>query len=255
MIRVCIAGVTGWVGSPLATAIQESNDLELVAAVARRAAGERVGDVVISGTVEEALRTPSEVFVDYTSASAVKANVLAAIEGGRHVIVGSSGLTDEDYAEIDSAARLKNVGVIAVGNFSITAALLQRFAAEAAKYLRSWEIIDYAHAGKVDAPSGTAREIAWRLSEVRPDPMLVPLDETVGARESRGATISGTQVHSVRLPGYTIGVEVRFGRDDDRLTMTYEGGTGAGPYIGGTLLAIRRVHEITGLARGLDRVL
>jgi len=255
MIRVCIAGVTGWVGSPLATAIQESNDLELVAAVARRAAGERVGDVVISGTVEEALRTPSEVFVDYTTASAVKGNVLAAIDGGRHVIVGSSGLTDDDYAEIDSAARVKGVGVIAVGNFSITAALLQRFAVDAAKYLRSWEILDYAHAGKIDAPSGTAREIAWRLSEVRPDPLAVPLDQTVGARESRGATINGSQVHSVRLPGYTIGVEVRFGRDEDRLTMHYEGGTGAGPYIGGTLLAIRRVNEITGLARGLDRVL
>ncbi len=255
MIRVCVAGITGWVGAPLATAIQESGDLELVAGISRRARGERAGDLVISGSVEEALRTPSDVFVDFTSAAAVKANVLAAIERERHVVIGSSGLTSEDFAEIDSAARVKNVGVIAVGNFAITAALLQRFAVQAAKYLPSWEIIDYAYAGKTDAPSGTARELAWRLSEVRAPEIEVPVDEVKGAGESRGATINGSQIHSVRLPGYTIGVEVRFGRADERLTIHYDGGPGAAPYIAGTLLAIRRAREITGLARGLDRIL
>ena len=255
MTRVCLAGVTGWVGKPLSAAILESDDLKLVAAAARRARGERVGDVTISSSVEEALRIPSDVFVDYTSAAAVKANVLMAIEADRHVVVGSSGLSDSDYTEVDSAARTKNVGVVAVGNFAISAALLQRFAVEAAEYLPTWEIIDSAYAGKVDAPSGMARELAWRLSEVRAPETEVPLEKTVGVRESRGATVNQSQIHSIRLPNYTIGLEVRFGREDERLTIAYDGGTGAQPYISGTLLAIRRVSDITGVVRGLDRIL
>ncbi len=255
MTRVCLAGVTGWVGKPLSAAILESDDLKLVAAAARRARGERVGDVTISSSVEEALRIPSDVFVDYTSAAAVKANVLMAIEADRHVVVGSSGLSDSDYTEVDSAARTKNVGVVAVGNFAISAALLQRFAVEAAEYLPTWEIIDSAYAGKVDAPSGMARELAWRLSEVRAPETEVPLEKTVGVRESRGAAVNQSQIHSIRLPSYTIGLEVRFGREDERLTIAYDGGTGAQPYISGTLLAIRRVSDITGVVRGLDRIL
>jgi len=255
MTRVCLAGVTGWVGKPLSVAILESDDLKLVAAAARRARGERVGDVTISSSVEEALRIPSDIFVDYTSAAAVKANVLMAIEADRHVVVGSSGLSDSDYTEVDSAARTKNIGVVAVGNFAISAALLQRFAVEAAKYLPTWEIIDSAYAGKVDAPSGMARELAWRLSEVRAPETEVPLEKTVGVRESRGATVNKSQIHSIRLPSYTIGLEVRFGREDERLTIAYDGGPGAQPYISGTLLAIRRVSDITGVVRGLDRIL
>ena len=105
MIRVTLAGATGWVGKPLAQAIQEAEDLALVAAVARRAAGESLpGDLRISGSVAEALVTPSDVFVDYTSAAAVRENVLAAIRAGRHVVIGSSGLTQEDFAEIHDAA-------------------------------------------------------------------------------------------------------------------------------------------------------
>ena len=81
------------------------------------------------------------------------------------------------------------------------------------------------------------------------------MEETVGAVDARGADIDGSRVHSIRLPGHTIGLEVRFGQSDERLTIAYDGGTGAGPYIAGTLLAIRRVGSVTGLVRGLDRLL
>jgi 4-hydroxy-tetrahydrodipicolinate reductase len=255
MIRICLAGATGWIGKPLIEAIGKSDDLKLVAAVARRSAGVRVGEVTISGSVDDALRVPSDVFVDYTSAEAVKVNVLTAVRARRHVVVGTSGLNDADYDDIDLAAREHDVGVVAVGNFAISAALLQRFAGEAARYLPSWEIIDYAHDSKVDAPSGTARELAWRLSHAGKPQVKVPLDDTVGERATRGGTINTSQIHSIRLPGYTIGVEVLLGRDDERLTIRYEGGTGAEPYLQGTLLAIRRVAEFRGVVRGLDRLL
>jgi 4-hydroxy-tetrahydrodipicolinate reductase len=255
MIRVCVAGITGWVGTPLAQAVRDSDDLALVAGIARRASGQDVAGVRVSGSVEEALRTPFDVFVDYTAADAVKGNVLAAVRAGRHVVVGSSGLADADYAAIDTEARARGVGVVAVGNFAITAALLQRFAVDAAKYLPSWEIIDMAYAGKKDAPSGMARELAWRLSEVRAPETEIPVEKTVGSVEARGAEVNRSRIHSVRLPGYTIGLEVRFGLPDERLTITYDAGPGAAPYIAGTLLAIRRAAGFTGVVRGLDRLL
>lgn len=254
-VRVCVAGATGWVGQPLAAAIQATGDLELVAAVAHHGRGQKLGPLTIVGSVREALTVPSDVFVDYTSASAVRSHVLSALAAGRHVVVGSSGLTDRDFQEIHEAATSARVGVIAVGNFAITAALLQRFALEAARHLSSWEIIDTAHAGKIDAPSGMARELAWRLSEVRPPEIEVPIDRTVGDAAARGADVNHSRVHSVRLPGNTIGLEVQFGQQDERLTLKYDGGPGATPYIAGTLLAIRRVHEFVGVVRGLDRLL
>jgi 4-hydroxy-tetrahydrodipicolinate reductase len=262
-LKVCIAGATGWVGKPLCVAVSEAEDLSLVGAVSRSSEGARLGDVleglesdvIISGSAAEALKTPADVLVDYTKADVVKANVLAAIQEHVHVVIGTSGLTEEDFAEIDRAAQDAQVGVIAAGNFAITAVLLQRFACEAAKHLSHWEIVDYASDRKVDAPSGTARELAFRLSEIKKPEVAHPIAETVGPKESRGATLGGSQVHSLRLPGYVIALEVIFGESDERLTLRYEAGTGAAPYIGPTLFAIRRVKDYVGLIRGLDKIM
>lgn len=262
-LKVCIAGATGWVGKPLCAAVSEADDLSLVGAVSRTHKGRSLGDAVgglnsdltVSGSVAEALDTPTDVLVDYTKADAVKANVLTAVGRGVHVVVGSSGLTDEDFVEIDRAALEQKVGVLAAGNFAITAVLLQRFACEAAKYLSHWEVIDYASDSKQDAPSGTARELAYRLSEVRRPEVTHPVEATIGERDSRGTNLNGTQVHSLRLPGYVIGVEAVFGARDERLSIRHDAGSGAEPYIRGTLLAIRKVRDRVGLVRGLDKIM
>jgi len=152
-------------------AVSEADDLSLVGAVSRTHRGRNLKDafghpnidLIVSRSVAEALDTPTDVLVDYTKADVVKANVMTAIRKGVHVVIGSSGLTDEDFIEINQAALNNQVGVIAAGNFAITAVLLQRFACEAARYLSHWEIIDYASDAKPDAPSGTTRELA-RLS-------------------------------------------------------------------------------------------
>jgi 4-hydroxy-tetrahydrodipicolinate reductase len=193
--------------------------------------------------------------VDYTSAASVKANVLAAIRAGLHVVVGSSGLNDDDFDLIHSEAEQRKVGVIAVGNFAISAALLQKFAMEAASHFGDWEIIDTAYEGKIDAPSGMSRELAARLSDVKIPNPSVDVKDTVGMPEARGANVRGSRIHSLRLPGYTIGLEVRFGLADERLTLHYDAGSGAAPYIAGTLHAIRHVRSVVGLVRGLDRIL
>jgi 4-hydroxy-tetrahydrodipicolinate reductase len=209
----------------------------------------------MSGTVAEALHSPTDVLVDFTHASAVKENVLTATTQGVNVVIGSSGLTGEDFAEIDRAAKRNRVGVIAAGNFAITAVLLERFACQAAAYLSQWEIIDYAADSKQDAPSGTARELASRLAGIRKPEFTVPVDQTVGEVDSRGTNLDGSQVHSIRLPGYVISVEAIFGGTDERLSIRHDAGSGAAPYIQGTLLAIRKVQSVTGLVRGLDRIM
>jgi len=262
-MNICIAGATGWIGKPLCRAVSESADLNLVGAVSRTHRGRSLKDVFaeidlevkISGSVAEALESPTDVLVDFTKADVVKANVMTAIRKGVHVVIGSSGLSDEDFVEIDRAALEHKVGVVAAGNFAITAVLLQRFACEAAKYLSQWEIIDYASDTKKDAPSGTTRELAFRLAEIRRPEVTHAIEETIGERESRGLTLNGTQIHSLRLPGYVISVEAIFGARDERLTIRHDAGSGADPYIEGTLLAIRKVSEQVGLIRGLDRVM
>jgi 4-hydroxy-tetrahydrodipicolinate reductase len=133
--------------------------------------------------------------------------------------------------------------------------LLLKCAELAARILPHWEIIDYAHDDKVDAPSGTARELAERLAKVRQPTPTVAIDRIRGPRESRGATVSGSQVHSLRLPGFVISAEVLFGMPDQRLSIRHDSGTSAVPYVDGALLAIRRVSTLVGVHRGLDAVL
>lgn len=263
-IRVCLAGATGWAGSALARGIGGAPDLELVSAVSRSAAGRSLGAVLgdkrltatVSASAEEALAGAAcDVFVEYTKPESAKANVLAALRHGAHVVVGTSGLTEADYDELGAAADAAGRGLLACGNFALTAVLLSRFAQEAARLVPQWEIIDYAAAGKADAPSGTARELAVRLGAAARAQHVVPVDQTLGERDARGAALGGAQVHSVRLPGYTLSVEVLFGLDDQRLSLRHDAGSSAEPYVGGALLAIRRVGKLVGLHRGLDAVL
>jgi 4-hydroxy-tetrahydrodipicolinate reductase len=248
-IRVCVAGVTGWTGRPIADAVRRANDMELVAGVSR-------SDPASHSSVAEALDdVPTDVLVDFTHASVVKENVVSAIERGVSVVVGTSGLSANDYEELDASARARQVGVIAAGNFSLAAAVLLRSALEAARHLDAWEVIDYASATKPDAPSGTAREVAERLGEVRPPAVAVPIEDVVGPREARGASVAGSQVHSIRLPSFVVSTEVVFAAAGERLAIRHDAGETATPYVAGTLLAIRAVIGRIGVTRGLDRLL
>jgi 4-hydroxy-tetrahydrodipicolinate reductase len=264
-IKVCVAGVTGWTGSVVARHVLAADDMELVGAIARRDAGRDVGEALGVDTagvaIEPSLETITssgteiDVLVDYTDPGSVKPRTFEALQAGIRVVVGTSGLTAADYEEIEATATARRLGVIAAGNFSITAALAKHFALLAARYLPSWEIVDYASAGKIDSPSGTVQELAEAMQAVGTPHLAVPVDQIHGPREVRGATIGGTQVHSIRLPGFVIAFETMFGLPDERLTIRHDAGAGAEPYAQGTLLAIRRVMETTGLVRGLDQLL
>jgi 4-hydroxy-tetrahydrodipicolinate reductase len=253
-LSLCVAGVTGWTGGAVAAAVADAEDLVLRSGVSRSGAGaERHGAPVYS-SVAEAL-DGVEVLIDYTAHDIVKANTLTAIEHGVAVVIGTSGLTGDEFAEIDAAARAGDVGVIAAGNFSLTAAMAQAAALLAARHLPHWEVIDYASATKPDAPSGTARELAERLGEVRAPEIARPVSETAGAPEARGATIGGAQVHSLRLPSFSVSTEVVFAQADERLSIRHDAGASATPYVAGTLLAARAAPATKGLVRGLDTLL
>jgi 4-hydroxy-tetrahydrodipicolinate reductase len=262
MINVCIAGATGLAGRAIVDGVIKAGDLALRSAVARSAAGLDLGTalgretfgVAVYASVAEALEGV-DVLIDYTTHLAVRANAMAAIERGVAVVIGASGLTLADYAEIDAAARRHAIGVISAGNFSVTAAMALAAAALAARHLPSAEIIDYAGAMKPDVPSGTSREMAERLALVRPQVVGRTLAETDGPREARGVEVAGMQVHSVRLPSFSVSTEVIFALPDERLTIRHDGGLSMQPYVSGTLLAVRRVVGRVGLTRGLDTLL
>jgi 4-hydroxy-tetrahydrodipicolinate reductase len=257
-----VAGVTGWTGRAVAEAVLEADDLDLRSGVSRSAAGHDLGlawggepnGVPVFERVSEALAGVT-VLVDYTSDQAVRSNTLTAIEHGVSVVIGSSGLSADDFADIAAAADDAQVGVVAAGNFSLTAAMAQAAALLVARHLPNREIVDYCYDGKRDSPSGTARELAERLATVNATQVRIPIDETRGRVEARGTSIAGTQVHSVRLPSFVSSTEVVFALPDERLTIRHDAGSSPAPYVAGTLLAVRAAVGRTGLMRGLDSLL
>jgi 4-hydroxy-tetrahydrodipicolinate reductase len=261
--RVAVAGATGWTGRAIAEAVLAAPDLDLSGALARSAAGQDLGvawggdpvGVTVTSDIAEVL-AGADVLVDFSSHDAALDHALSAAAAGVHVVIGTSGLTADDFAVIDRAARDAGVGVVAAGNFSLTAAMAQAAALLVAPHLPRREIVDYASAGKADAPSGTARELAERLGEAAPaQPADVAVADTSGLREARGGTVAGTQVHSVRLPSFVVSTEVVFALPDERLVIRHDAGPTPQPYVAGTLLAIRAAPGRTGLVRGLDTLL
>jgi 4-hydroxy-tetrahydrodipicolinate reductase len=245
----------------LAPAIAGADDLVLASAVARRDAGIDLGEalggdllgVVITTDIEQALAAAPDVLIDYTHPTVVRRHVALALERRVPVVIGTSGLRDEDFAEIDAAARRAGVGV-ATGNFSFTAALLQHLAKIAARHVPAFEVIEHNGAGKPDAPSGTARELAELLARER-EPLADDPFQVIGPREARGAAIGGVPVHSIRLPGTSPRVEVVFGAPGQRLTLRQEELGDPSIFVAGTLLAARRIQSVEGLVRGLDSLL
>jgi 4-hydroxy-tetrahydrodipicolinate reductase len=263
MVSVCFAGVTGWTAPPIVAAIDEADDLTLSSGVSRSAAGQSLATAAgsashgsVYATVAEALESGQvDVLIDYTSAAAVKNNVQTAVGAGVHTVIGSSGLTSEDYEELDRLARDRGVGVIAAGNFSVMAAVLRRAASIAAQHLDRWEIIDYASDDKPDVPSGTTRELAETLAQVREPSGSLALSDLHGPVEARGAEIAGTRIHSVRLPSFVVTTEVVFGGPGERLVLRHDPGLTPAPYVAGTLLAVRNVAGVVGVRRGLESLL
>lgn len=261
-LRVCISGATGGVGSCLVRAVLESGDFELVGAMSRRAAGQDIGRVVgdadcgviAAASIESALEPRPDVLIDYTHPDARMHHASCALERRIPMVIGTTGFTAGEFEALDRRARDAGIG-LATGNFSVTAALVQHFALIAARHVPHWTVTDYCKPDKPDVPSGTARELAELMGEVRKPRYLLAEEDHIGFTSALGADIDGTRVHAVRLPGYNSGVEVRFGLGGERLTLHHEMGERNEIFVEGSLLAARRVTSLVGLVRGLDKLL
>jgi len=258
-IKVGVFGAGGRMGSTVCRAVAEDPELELVAACdphyegidLRNVAGVD-GDLRIAGDPEVFEREGVEVAVDFTTSEVSRPNLLWLAERGIHAVVGTTGFSDEDLETFRSAFRSSNC--VIAPNFAIGAVLMMHFAAIAAPYFESAEIIELHHDGKVDAPSGTAMLTAQRMAEAyeewAPDPTRTQVLE--GARGGTGP--AGIQVHSVRLRGLVAHQEVLLGTTGQTLTIRHDS-IDRTSFMPGVLLAVKAVGSHPGLTVGLDPLL
>jgi 4-hydroxy-tetrahydrodipicolinate reductase len=195
------------------------------------------------------------VLVDYTSHAAVRSHVDQAVARGVACVVGSSGLTQADHAEIDTAARARGVGVVAAGNFSVMAAILQYCALLAAQHLRSFEVIDYASDSKADVPSGTSRELAERLGRVQAPRHAIPPQAVADPQRGTWGQ-RGRRTDPLAVPAGLLRLDGGYLRPAGRTTaLSAQGRLRRRPVRGGHAIAIRKVIPRVGVTRGLDSLL
>jgi 4-hydroxy-tetrahydrodipicolinate reductase len=243
-MKVAVAGYRGKVGSVLAAALQSEADVEYVGGVSR-------GDDLATFLHQKR----PQALVDFTRPDAALHNALAAIAVGAAPVVGTTGLSAADVDKLETACKASRLGGIVAPNFAIGAVLMMHLADVAAPHFDAVEVIELHHAGKLDAPSGTALSTARRLAARRKDkPFAHRKAEKETLAGTRGGEEGGVAVHSVRLPGFVADQEVIFGLPGQTLTIAHRT-TSREAYAPGVLLAIRRVTSEPRFFRGLDDLL
>lgn len=248
-LKVAVLGAAGRMGATVCAAVEAAPDLELVA---RIDAGDDLAQVAAAG---------AQVAVDFTVPSVTEDNVHALIDLGVHAVVGTTGWTDESRGRLIAhlgrrAAEGTSVGVLIAPNFGLSAVLAMTFAAKAARYFESAEVIELHHPDKVDAPSGTALATARHIAAARRDaglPAMPDATET-GLAGARGAVVDGVHVHAVRLRGLVAHEEVVLGNSGEQLTIRTDSFDRVS-FMPGVLLGVREVGRRPGLTVGLEHLL
>lgn len=239
MTTVAVLGAKGRMGAEVVRAVTAADDLTLGPAY-------DLGDALGLDGVDVA--------VDFTNPSAVMENLKACIDAGVHAVVGTTGFDEERLAQLRSWLEGTDVGVLVAPNFGIAAVLMMRFAAQAARFFDSAEIVELHHPGKVDAPSGTARRTAELIGEARRGMAGMPDATTQSLDGARGALVDGVHVHAVRLAGLVAHQEVLLGGSGETLTLRHDSYDRAS-FMPGVLLGIRQVGSRPGLTVGLEHLL
>jgi len=244
-LKVGVLGARGKVGSEICRAVEAADDLELVAQID---ADDELDALVTSG---------AQAVVDFTHPDVVMDNLEFCIDHGIHAVVGTTGFDDERLAELESwLSNSPRTGVLIAPNFSIGAILMMRFAAEAARFYESVEIVELHHPTKADAPSGTARRTAELVAAARREAGSPPIpDATSTSLEgARGADVDGIRVHGLRIRGMVAHQEVILGGPGETLTIRHDSMDRAsfGP---GVLTGLRAIDANPGLTVGLEQFL
>ena len=243
MINVAVLGARGRMGSEVVKAVEAAEGLALVAAL-------DMGD-----SLDQLKGSAAHVVVDFTTPDSVMANLQFLIDNGMNVVVGTTGFDDAKLATVKGwLAQNPSVGVLIAPNFAIGAVLMMEFAAKAAHYFESAEIIELHHPAKVDAPSGTAARTAELMSAARKEAGLgaMPDATTTALDGARGALVGGIPVHSVRARGLVAHQEVLFGGLGETLTIRHDSIDRAG-FMPGVILGVRKIVNTPGLTHGLDK--
>ena len=244
-IKVAILGAKGRMGTESVKAISAADDLELVASLDL---GDSLDLLKSSGAV---------VVLDFTHPDSVMKNIEYAINSGIHVVVGTTGIDSQRMDVIKSLlAKNPNVGAIIAPNFALSAVLMMQFAAKAATYFDSVEIIELHHPDKADAPSGTATRTAELISDARAKAKksAMPDKTSSGLAGARGAKVGDVPIHSIRLRGLVAHQEVLMGDQGETLSIRHDSIDRSG-YMPGVLLAIRSVKTRAGLTFGLENLI
>ena len=259
-MRVGVVGAGGRMGAEVCRAIEEADDLDLVAAIDPSYAGadlrEVAGidrDLTIADSLDALRQAQVEVAVEFTGPASVGANLRWLLEHGIHAVVGATGLRDEDLERAREAATAGAAHAVVAPNFAIGAVLLMQFAAAAARHLPHAEVIELHHDAKLDAPSGTALRTAELIADARgPSPRTPAGDERHPG--ARGYEHQAVRVHSVRLPGLVAHQEVVFGGVGQTLTIRHDS-LDRRSFMPGVLLACREVAQVDGVVVGLEHLL
>jgi|TARA_B110000503_G_C7170619_1_gene424072 4-hydroxy-tetrahydrodipicolinate reductase len=242
-IRVGVIGANGKMGSSVVAAVQADAQCEL-------AVGIDIGD-----SLEELLKARCEVVVDFTNPTIVMENLAFCIKHGIDAVVGTSGFTPERIETLELwAGQRPNSRVLIAPNFSMGAVLMVTFAAIAAPYFESVEIVESHHPEKVDAPSGTARFTAQKVAVARRGHAPSPDATDPQDMGARGISVDGVPIHSVRLRGMVAHQEVLFGSIGETLTITHDS-LNRDSFMQGVLIAIKEINHIDGVVVGLENVL
>jgi len=263
-IKVAVSGACGKMGMEVIKAVNNEDDLKLVAAVDINNIGKDIGEIVenkpdgikIYSSLNDALNnTEIDVLVDFTAPNSVYKNAINALELNIRPVIGTTGLSEEQLNEIKKLAEAKNIGALVVPNFAIGAVLMMVFAAKAAKYFDHAEIIELHHNRKKDAPSGTALKTAELMTNQKPQFGKDNCTEVEILKGSRGGvTNSNIHIHSVRLPGYIAHQEVIFGGAGQSLTIRHDSFDRTS-FMPGVILSIRYVAEHSEFIYGLENIL
>ena len=241
-IKVAVLGSKGKMGSEVIKAVKATSDLELVASIDQ---GDDFNIIKNSG---------ADVAVDFTTPDSVMKNIENLINANISPIIGTTGFDDEKIEKVRNLSEKNNkLSVRIVPNFSVGAILMMRFAKMAAKFYESVEIIEYHHAQKVDAPSGTATRTAKIIADERKSNNLNKIpDSTISELPgARGTKVDGIPVHAVRMQGLVAHQEVIFGTSGENLTVRHDSFDRAS-FMPGVLLAIRNIKKTSGLVIGID---
>jgi 4-hydroxy-tetrahydrodipicolinate reductase len=241
--KVAVIGAGGRMGATVCGAVDGADDLELVG---RFDVGDELGD--LGG---------ADVVVEFSVPDASPANVAHCVEEGVHVVVGTTGWSDERVAALrDRAAEHPEVGVLIAPNFALGAVRMMAFAAQAARFYESVEVVELHHPDKVDAPSGTAARTADLIGAARDDAGLGPVPDatTHDPDGARGARVHGIPVHSVRLRGLVAHQEVLLGNAGEMLTIRHDSFDRVS-FMPGVLAAVRAVGDHPGVTVGLEHYL